>query len=60
MPGKKRIISSFFILIILSFIFNCSGPTRTVKRVQVDEAIDISGHWNDTDARMTAESMVQD
>ena len=60
MPGKKRIISSFFILIILSFIFNCSGPTRIVKRVQVDEAIDISGHWNDTDARMTAESMVQD
>ena len=60
MSGKKRIISSFFILIILSFIFNCSGPTRTVKRVQVDEAIDISGHWNDTDARMTAEAMVQD
>lgn len=60
MPGKKQITSSLFILMILSFIFNCSGPTRTVKRVQVDEAIDISGRWNDTDARMTAEAMVQD
>ncbi len=60
MPSKKHISIYFISFLILLFFIHCAGPTRTVKRVQVDEAIDISGHWNDTDARMTAESMVQD
>ncbi len=48
------------VFITLFIIFSCSGPVRTVKRVQVDEAIDLSGHWNDTDARLTAQAMVKD
>ncbi len=59
MPAKK-ILLSCFILIFFILLQSCAGPTRTVKRVQVDEAIDISGHWNDTDARLTAEAMVKD
>ncbi len=42
------------------FLLSCAGPTRTVQRVQVDKTIDLSGHWNDTDARLTAEAMVRD
>ena len=50
-----------FVLFINAFIlFACSGPSRTVKRVQVDQTIDLSGHWNDTDARLTAQAMVKD
>ena len=48
------------LLLFLFYLQNCASPTRTVKRVQVDETIDISGHWNDTDARLTAEAMVKD
>ncbi len=48
------------LLTVIFFLISCGGPTRTVKRVQVDETIDISGHWNDTDARLTAEAMVRD
>lgn len=51
-------VSLFFTFVFL--IFSCAGPTRTVKRIQVDQTIDLSGHWNDTDARLTAESMVRD
>jgi uncharacterized protein (TIGR02722 family) len=36
----------------------CAGPK--VKRTQVDETIDLSGHWNDTDSRLVAEEMIQD
>jgi penicillin-binding protein activator len=32
----------------------------TVKRMDVDEVKDISGNWNDTDSRLTAEEMIQD
>ncbi len=56
----RRITSISVYLTLLFIIFSCAGPTRTVKRVQVDETIDLSGHWNDTDARLTAESMVRD
>ncbi len=48
------------LLLPLFILISCSGPVRTVKRVQVDQTIDLSGHWNDTDARLTAKSMVQD
>lgn len=52
----------FNLLLILTGIglMACAGPTRTVKRVAADKQIDISGHWNDSDARMTAEYMVRE
>ncbi len=38
-----------------------SGCASTsVKRVEIDKVIDISGKWNDTDSRLTAEEMIQD
>jgi len=36
----------------------CSSTS--VKRVEVDETIDLSGQWNDTDSRLVAEEMIGD
>ncbi len=60
MAMKTHFLNYLSLFLISIILFNCAGPTRTVKRVQVDEAIDISGRWNDTDARLTAEAMVKD
>ena len=40
---------------LLIFTFSCSP--RAVKRISSDEAIDLSGRWNDTDSREVAEAM---
>ena len=40
-------------------ILGC-GESKTVTRVEPDQAIDLSGDWNDTDSRMVAEEMVKD
>ena len=53
----RRIMS---LIIGLAFIAGCAGSSRTVNRVAVDQSSDISGRWNDTDARMTAEYMVRE
>lgn len=36
------------------------GCTKTVKRVEVEEQIDLSGRWNDTDSRLVSEEMIRD
>lgn len=36
-----------------------TGCAHKVQRVDVDEKIDLSGRWNDTDARLVAEEMVK-
>ena len=36
------------------------ASTRTVQRMGVDEVVDLSGRWNDTDSRLVAEQMVGD
>ena len=46
------------VLIFFSmFIFSCN---RKVTRVSPDEQIDISGRWNNTDSRLTAEQLTDD
>lgn len=37
-----------------------AGCSTEVKRVGVDEVIDISGTWNDTDSRLVSEEMIRD
>jgi uncharacterized protein (TIGR02722 family) len=36
------------------------APSTQVRRLDVDEVHDLSGRWNDTDARLVAEEMIQD
>ncbi len=56
----KKIIISITIIASLLVLIQCGGPSRTVARVQADQTTDISGRWNDTDSRLTAEAMIKD
>jgi uncharacterized protein (TIGR02722 family) len=38
----------------------CAGPDVQVSRVAAGTATDLSGRWNDTDARLTSESLIQE
>lgn len=44
-------------LMTLAFM-SCSSTQHRVERVDVDETIDLSGRWNDTDSRTVADDMV--
>lgn len=52
----KSIISITLIALTLSSV-SCS---RKVTRINPDQAIDLSGRWNDTDSRTIAQKMVTD
>jgi len=60
MRRVKFLIVPFTLLTLVLLTISCAGPTRTVSRVQVDKTIDISGRWNDSDSRMTAQAMVKE
>jgi uncharacterized protein (TIGR02722 family) len=46
--------------LIAAFLFWGCGPTQSVQRVDPGSQSDLSGNWNDTDARMVAEDMTSD
>lgn len=52
----KRIL---FLILIMGLIFSCSSK-REVTRLDPAITTDLSGNWNDTDARLVAEEMVKD
>ena len=56
---KQLLIISIVMLMVLA---SCSTSQKTVgvQRVAADAQTDLSGRWNDQDARMVAESMVRD
>ncbi len=49
----------FTIVLILFLIAGCSQGT-TVTRTEADKVTDLSGYWNDSDARFVAEQMIMD
>ncbi len=53
-----RYAGGFVWLVAAALILGCGGPK--VKRTEVDETIDLSGRWNDTDSRLVAEEMIHD
>ncbi len=50
--------SIFFVLCSILFSLNGCYSSRKVKRVSSEQQIDLSGRWNDTDSRKTAETMI--
>lgn len=50
----------FALALVVSLLTACAGPARTVSRVAVDQTIDYSGNWNDTDSRLTSEQIISD
>ncbi len=51
-------------LLIITLFFGLAAaactPTQQVNRVAADTTSDLSGKWNDTDARLVAEEMISD
>ncbi|NQT78692.1 MAG: penicillin-binding protein activator LpoB [Bacteroidetes bacterium] len=45
-------------IVMLSILFGACSSQKKVTRVSPDEQIDLSGRWNDTDSRLTAEAMI--
>jgi penicillin-binding protein activator len=45
---------------MMSLALASCASTPKITRTEVDEAIDLSGNWNDTDSRLVAEEMVKD
>ena len=43
---------------IVILVVGCAS--RTVRRVEIEKKIDLSGHWNDVDAQLVAEEMISD
>lgn len=37
-----------------------SGCSTSVERMAVEESVDLSGEWNDTDSRLVSEEMIRD
>lgn len=48
------------VLVLAALLAGCATPSRTVQRTAADTQIDLSGRWNDTDARLVAEEMIDD
>lgn len=46
-------------LLAALLLFGCATGGTQVTRTASDEVVDLSGRWNDTDSRLTAEYMVE-
>ena len=44
----------------LGAVVALSACGTSVKRMDANEVVDVSGHWNDTDSRLVAEEMISD
>lgn len=50
---------AFVVLLVLCLSLACSS-SRKVYRIEPETVTDLSGRWNDTDARLVAEEMIAD
>ncbi|MCK5458131.1 MAG: penicillin-binding protein activator LpoB [Melioribacteraceae bacterium] len=53
----KSFITKILIVSLILFLAGC-GSSRNVTRTATDTTVDLSGRWNDTDSRLTAEKMI--
>jgi len=60
MNQLKLLLYFFLVLSFFMSVLSCAGPSRSVQRISDKEQTDISGRWNDSDARIAAETMVQE
>lgn len=57
--GKQKIVG-FILLLGLVVILAAGCASVSVERKDVDETIDLSGKWNDTDSRLVSDEMIAD
>ena len=56
--GMLLFLTVLFLSVSGALLTGCASTS--VERVEVDETIDLSGQWNDTDSRLVAEEMIGD
>lgn len=54
---RKSVIFVSLLLIVALASTSCTTQ-RKVKRIDPDQQVDLSGRWNDTDSKLTAETMI--
>lgn len=54
---RKLLLSTAIASLVL---FSNCGSSRKVQRIDPNQTTDISGRWNDTDAKLVAEEMIKD
>ncbi|HEX5340458.1 MAG TPA: penicillin-binding protein activator LpoB [Gammaproteobacteria bacterium] len=57
MNRAQRNLLALLAIAALSAVAGCS-TTPTVQRISPDQVTDVSGYWNDTDANLTAQQMI--
>lgn len=55
----RNLLVILSIAMMLLLVVGCSG-SRQVTRMEAETVTDLSGNWNDTDARLVAEEMIRD
>jgi len=55
---KQRKMKSIFVCALAALLMFTSACSRKVTRIDPAETPDISGSWNNTDSRLTAEEMI--
>jgi len=51
---------TFILLCAVLLTLSACSSTTTVKRVEAERQIDLSGYWNDTDVRIVCEALIND
>jgi uncharacterized protein (TIGR02722 family) len=57
---QRRVMTYWSAVFLAVGVSACGGSTRQVKRVEANTQTDLSGKWNDTDARLTSESLISE
>jgi uncharacterized protein (TIGR02722 family) len=54
---QKGIVLPLLVFVLIALLAGCGG--HSVKRVDADTQIDLSGYWNDTDLRQASDNLIQ-
>lgn len=56
----KQFATYITLFALSTFMISACGSSQKVQRISQDKVTDMSGRWNDTDARLVAEQMVNE
>jgi penicillin-binding protein activator len=56
---NRQVVPLLLGLLLVGTSFTASGCARQVTRIAPEQAIDLSGRWNDVDSRVVADAMVE-
>lgn len=60
MMNYTNLFTLALIALLAAFMMSACGPSQSVSRVDADDMPELSGRWNDRDARMVSETMMTD